>query len=567
MASNSSSSHKVAQIIVDSIHNAGVKYVFGIPGAKVDSIFDTLSDHPSIHLVIARHEQNAAFMAAAVGRITGVPGVCIATSGPGAGNLTTGLVTATTEGDPVVAIIGSVPRLLSTKHTHQSMRALEILAPTTKASATNIEVEDQAAEVVLAAFRTAGTNPKGATVVSLPMDIAAGESKIGAFAASAFRPPLYGPAPRESLEKVARMIEKAKLPVLFLGQRASSNIVVEAVRGFLQKHAIAVVETFQAAGAVPEDLAPKVFYGRVGLFRNQVGDRLLQKSDLIITMGYDPTEYDASAWNPSRDLKVVHVDYTSCDYGQYYHPEIELLGSVRENIRALSDEINSIHSPLENDYCKSLIQDSVKLRQDMQSVKNPEKGLVHPYHFITALQKRVSKDTTVTCDVGTVYIYMMRHFYAYEPRHLLCSNGQQTLGVGMPWAIAASLVQEPPCSKKVVSLSGDGGFMFSSQELSTAVQQKCNITHFIWNDEAFNMVEFQEEMKYGRSSGIKLGGIDFVKYAEAFGARGYRISESSQVEKIMKEALAFEGVSLVDVRIDYSHVKELAGNLVQDSVG
>ncbi|KAK6435567.1 hypothetical protein LTR95_008248 [Oleoguttula sp. CCFEE 5521] len=567
MAPKSSSSHKIAQIIVDSIHNAGVKHVFGIPGAKVDQLFNCLLDHPEIKLIICRHEQNAAFMAAAVGRISGVPGVCLATSGPGAGNLTTGLVTATTEGDPVVAIIGSVPRLLSTKHTHQSMRALEILEPTTKGSAINVEVEDQAAEVVLAAFRTAGTNPKGAAVVSLPMDIAAGESKIGAFPASAFRPPLYGPAPRESLEKVARMIEKAKLPVLFLGQRASSNIVVEAVRGFLAKHAIAVVETFQAAGAVPEDLAPKVFYGRVGLFRNQIGDRLLQKSDLVITMGYDPAEYDASAWNPSRDLNVVHVDYTSCDYGQYYHPEIELLGSVRENIRALADEISSTHSPLENDYCKTLIQDSVKLREDMQSVKNPDNGLVHPYHFITALQKRVSKNTTVTCDVGTVYIYMMRHFYAYEPRHLLCSNGQQTLGVGMPWAIAASLVQDPPCSKKVVSLSGDGGFMFSSQELSTAVQQKCNITHFIWNDEAFNMVEFQEEMKYGRSSGIKLGGIDFVKYAEAFGARGYRISESSQVEKVMEEALAFEGVSLVDVRIDYSHVKELAGNLVQDSVG
>lgn len=203
----------------------------------------------------------------------------------------------------------------------------------------------------------------------------------------------------------------------------------------------------------------------------------------------------------------------------------------------------------------------------MQSVKNDAIGLVHPYHFITALQQRVSKDTTVTCDVGTVYIYMMRHFYAYEPRHLLCSNGQQTLGVGMPWAIAASLIQDPPCSKKVVSLSGDGGFMFSAQELATAVQQKCNITHFIWNDEAFNMVEFQEEMKYGRSSGIRLGGIDFVKLAEAFGARGYRISESSQVEQIMEEALAFEGVSLVDVRIDYSHVTELAGNLVKDSVG
>jgi thiamine pyrophosphate-dependent acetolactate synthase large subunit-like protein len=423
---------KVAKIIVDSLYNAGVRVVFGIPGAKVDAIFDTLSDHSEIKLVVCRHEQNAAFMAAAVGRITGIPGVCIATSGPGAGNLTTGLVTATTEGDPVVAIVGSVPRLLSTKHTHQSMKALEILSPTSK-SATNVEVEDQAAEVVLAAFRTATTSPKGSAVVSLPMDIAAGSSKLTTFPPSAFKAPLYGPAPPESVQKVARMIENAKLPVIFLGQRASSHIVVEALRAFMGKHRIAVVETFQAAGAVSEELAPSVFYGRVGLFRNQVGDRLLQESDLVITMGYDPTEYDANAWNPTGDLNIVHVDYTSCDFGAYYHPSIELLGSVRENIRALSNEIKSVNDPQDSSFCQQLNNESADARKQRQATKNSDSELVHPLHFITALQQRVSKDTTVTCDVGTVYIYMMRHFYAYEPRRLLCSNGQQTLGVGMPW--------------------------------------------------------------------------------------------------------------------------------------
>ncbi|SMR42706.1 unnamed protein product [Zymoseptoria tritici ST99CH_1E4] len=555
---------QVAHILVDSIHRAGVKTVFGIPGAKVDAVFDTLSDHPEIKLVVCRHEQNAAFMAAATGRITGIPGVCIATSGPGAGNLTTGLVTATTEGDPVVAIVGSVPRLLNTKHTHQSMKALDILKPTSK-SATNIDVEDQAAEVILAAFRTAQSNPKGSAVISIPMDVAAGKSKITAFDSPAFKAPLYGPSPIEAVRKVASMIDNAKLPVLFLGQRASSQIVVEAVREFLKQHPIAVVETFQAAGAVPEDLADQVFFGRVGLFRNQTGDQILAKSDCIIALGYDPTEYDANSWNPSSKLKVVHVDYTPCDYGAYYNPEVELLGSVRENILALSREVKQVNDPAKDPFCQGLLKELRTRQHEIESTTST--GLVHPLQFIAALQKRVSKDTTVTCDVGTVYIYMMRHFYAYEPRKLLCSNGQQTLGVGMPWAIAASLTQDPPCSAKVVSLSGDGGFMFSSQELSTAVQQGCNITHFIWNDEAYNMVEFQEEMKYGRSSGINLGGVDFVKYAESFGGKGFRISDSSQIEEVMEQALAHKGLSLVDVRIDYSHVKDLAGNLIKDSVG
>lgn len=177
-------------------------------------------------------------MAAAVGRITGTAGVCIATSGPGAGNLTTGLVTANTEGDPVVAIIGSVPRLLSTKHTHQSMKALDILRPTSK-SATGVDVEDQAAEVILSAFRTANSNPKGSAVISLPMDVAAGKSKITAFPSTAFKAPLYGSSPPADIRKVAEMIDNAKLPVLFLGQRASSKLVVDAVRTFLKKHKIA----------------------------------------------------------------------------------------------------------------------------------------------------------------------------------------------------------------------------------------------------------------------------------------------------------------------------------------
>jgi catabolic acetolactate synthase len=560
------SEQKVAQIIVDSLYNAGVRVVFGIPGAKVDAIFDTLSDHPEIKLIVCRHEQNAAFMAAATGRITGVPGVCIATSGPGAGNLTTGLVTATTEGDPVVAIVGSVPRMLNTKHTHQSMKALDILGPTSK-SAMNIDVEDVAAEIILAAFRTATTSPKGSAVINLPMDIAAGKSKITAFQPSAFKAPLYGPAPLESIRKVARMLESAKRPVLFLGQRASSHIVVEALHEFLAKHKVAVVETFQAAGAISEELAPSVFFGRVGLFRNQIGDRLLQNSDCIITLGYDPTEYEATAWNPSSTLPIVHVDYTSCEFGSHYHPDIELLGSVRESIRALAAEVSHVNSPENDDFCKQLQQDAKDQIQSMQATKTVAGARVNPLHFVAALQARVSPSTTVTCDVGTVYIYIMRHFRAYQPRRLLCSNGQQTLGVGMPWAIAASLSQSPPCSEKVVSLSGDGGFMFSAQELSTAVQQRCNITHFIWNDEAFNMVEFQEEMKYGRSSGIALGGVDFVKLAEAFGAKGFRVHDASELESVMEEALAYEGVALVDVRIDYSQAKDLAGNLLQDSVG
>ncbi|KAK9482473.1 thiamine diphosphate-binding protein [Lipomyces starkeyi] len=549
-----------ANIVVDSLYNAGVRLVFGIPGAKVDAIFDALLDHPDIRMIVCRHEQNAVFMAAAVGRITGCPGVCIATSGPGASNLTTGLATATTEGDPVVAIIGSVSRLQSTKRTHQSMRALDVLNPICKGTI-GIEVEDQVAEVMLDAFRVAPSYPRGATVVSLPLDIAKSVSKIPAFPSASFRLPDLGPSPLSCIESVAHLIEEARLPVLFLGMRSTTPRVVAAIRNFLKQHPMPVVETFQAAGAVSMDLV-NLFYGRVGLFRNQPGDKLIAKSDLVLTVGYDPTEYDANLWNVHGKLRIVHIDYQSCDFGFHYRPIIELVGSIEHNISCLAENIMHVASQSESDICSVLYEEFHSWRKT--AIPKDGSGPVKPLHFISCLQRSVSPTTRVTCDVGTVYIYMMRYYFAYEPGMFLTSNGQQTLGVGLPWAIAAALVQDPPCSKKVISLSGDGGFMFSSQELSTAVQLKCNITHFIWNDGHYNMVEFQEELKYGRSSGIALGGVDFVRFAEAFDARGFRIRSGDELESVMREALAYEGVSIVDVLIDYSRNQDLANHIIPE---
>ena len=560
MASTKLTSH----VIVESLYNAGVRIVFGIPGAKVDSIFNTLLDHPEIKLIVCRHEQNAAFMAAVVGRLTGRPGVCIATSGPGASNLTTGLATATTEGDPVLAIVGIVPRAQSHRHTHQSLSIPNLLSSVCK-SVMNLDVEDQVPEVVLRSFRTASQFPQGATCFAIPMDVAQGKTNIPPFNTKAFSSPKYGTAPETGLDAASKLIENAKLPVLFLGMRAGSPDVVEAVRGFLKRCPIPVVETFQAAGAISKDLV-HLFSGRVGLFRNQPGDKLLAKADVIICVGYDAYEYDANLWNShTSEATLIHVDYHEADYGINYSPEVELLGSIESNLdRLVPATPKDFPQHQTSTVCTALREELNAWKATAKSQSQPG-GLVHPLHFIATLQESISEDTLVTVDIGTVYIWMMRYFHAYQPRRLLSSNGQQTLGVGLPWAIGASLIQNPPCSQKVVSLSGDGGFMFSSQELSTAVIQKCNITHFIWNDGHYNMVEFQEEMKYGRSSGIALGGVDFVKFAEAFGAKGFRVEKAEDLEKAMHQALAYTGVSIVDIKIDYSHNLELAQNVIPEN--
>ena len=553
------------QILIQSLLNAGVKYVFGVPGAKIDSVFNALLDHPEIKLVVCRHEQNAAFIAYAVGKLTGCPGVCLVTSGPGTSNLVTGLVTATDEGSPVVALTGAVQRGQSTKRTHQSLRTVELLTPVTKKVMATI-MKDQVAEILVEAFRVASTHPRGATAVSLPIDVMAigAKSSIPAFPAAAFSPPSYGPSATTLLRQASDLVESAKFPVLFLGMRACDPHVTPAIHDFLKKHPIPVIETFQAAGSISKELV-HLFFGRVGLFRNQPGDKLLSHADLVITVGYDQAEYDANIWNSSNKFSILHVDYIASEYGHYYAPKLELIGSIAENISSLSNRLRNVASP-QNTETVAGISTEFYAWQETPEAKPTESGPVHPLYFIRLLQSMISPSTTVISDVGSIYIWLSRFFFSYAPNTFLVSNAQQTLGVALPWAIGASLVQDPPCSRKVISISGDGGFMFSSQEMATAVKLGCPITHFIWNDGKYNMVEFQELDKYGRSAGVELGGVDFVKLAETYGAKGLRVSSSGDMEKVMREALDAKGVCLVDVEIDYSHNHRLMQNVVADTI-
>lgn len=361
------------------------------------------------------------------------------------------------------------------------------------------------------------------------------------------------------------MIENAKFPVLFLGMRGADHKVVEAVHRFLRKHPIPVVETFQAAGAISQELV-HLFYGRVGLFRNQPGDQMIHNSDCVITVGYDQAEYDADSWNTTGNtLPIIHMDVTQAAMSISYSPHLELIGSMADNLTALTDKLSEVARPQDSEIGRSAHSTfhEWETTAKAQGTVDP-KGPVHPLHFTRFLQGMISPETVVAADIGSLYIWLSRYLYSYNPRTFLVSNAQQTLGVALPWAIGASLVHGS--DKKVVSVSGDGGFLFSGQELVTAVQQGCNITHFIWNDGKYNMVEFQEVDKYGRSSGVDLGGVDFVKYAESMGAKGLRASTSEEMEAVMKEALEYQGVCVVDIVIDYSDNHNLMANVITDSI-
>jgi acetolactate synthase-1/2/3 large subunit len=547
-----------AQKIVDVLSAQGVRYVFGVPGAKIDAVYDALLDGGP-ELVVCRHEQNAAFMAAAVGRLTGTPGVVVVTSGPGTANLATGLLTANTEQDPVVALCGAVQREDRLKRTHQSMDAAALLRTVTKFTG-EIDHPDNAAEATVTAFRAALTQPCGAAAVVLPADVLAAPTAAGITAALPI-PPL-GSAPSEPLARAAELIRAAHRPVLLVGIRGADPETCTALRELVAATGLPVVETFQAAGVISRELE-EYFLGRVGLFRNQPGDVIVAHADVIVAIGYDAVEYDPVLWN-NNDVgrAIVHIDAVPADVDNHYQPTVELRGDIGATLTALTDSVAGL--AVTPDY-QNEIDAQRKALTDIDNAARdqpPDGPGLNPVAVVLRLREELDDTATIACDIGSVYIYMARHFRVYEPRRLLFSNGQQTLGVALPWAMAACLVRP---GTPVVSVSGDGGFLFSAQELATAARLGLTFTHIIFRDNGYDMVGFQEELKYGRKSGVHLGDYDTVAYAKAFGAQGYRVHSLEEFSSVLRQALAEPGPSLIDVPVDYSHNVDLAAHLHDDT--
>ncbi|TFD39056.1 acetolactate synthase AlsS [Cryobacterium sp. TMT2-10] len=536
-----------ADRVVECLKAYGVKWVFGVPGAKIDPVYDALlDDGPEV--IVCRHEQNAAFMAAAVGRLSGQPGVVLVTSGPGTANLATGLLTATTEGDPLVALCGAVSRADRLKRTHQTMDAVGMLSAVTK-SAGEVSVADNVPEAIANAFRIATQEPRGAAAVVLPYDVLTDSTAVTM--KNPHWVPRLGAAAPESVKRAAALLKDARIPVILAGARSGSDEATAALHRLLGVAGLPVVETFQAAGVISHELEEH-YLGRVGLFRNQPGDILLHKADVILAIGYDFVEYEPSKWNEDHQRVIIHLDELAADLDDYYRPTVELRGDVAETIDALARQIDGLVLPAA---AASVVADQrARLAQaDQPTGLRDESEGVHPADLTLLMRELLPDDTTVLCDVGSHYIYMARHFRTYHPRTLLFSNGQQTLGVALPWAIAATLMRP---GTPVVSVSGDGGFLYSAMELETAVRLGSTFTHVIFNDGTYDMVAFQQQGKYGRTSGVQLGDYDAVGYAESFGAHGYRVTHLDDFAGILAQAMAEPGPSIIDVHVDYRNNRD-----------
>lgn len=544
-----------AQLVVRALEAQGVTHVFGIPGAKIDAVFNALVDS-KIQTVVCRHEQNAAMIAGGIGRMTGKAGVAIATSGPGVSNLVTGLATANSEGDPVVALGGAVSTSETLKQLHQTMDAVAICKPVTKFCAT-VAASDTVSEVMANAFRAAESGRPGAAYVNLPKDIMAAPCAHDVLPIPAYSG--LGPAESAATAEAARLINSAENPVVLLGLLASKPANALALRDFIGKNHLPVVGTFQAAGAVAAHLFEN-FGGRVGQLANQPGDRLLDSADVVITIGYDPVEYPPGDWNRNSARKLIHIDVLPADLDNSYRPYVELTGDIASTLNVLTPQLTRTHpSDLASMILKAIAAERAELSRESATRSGTP---IHPLRLVAELQPFLSSDVTLCSDMGSFHLWLARHLYSFKARQILISNGQQTLGVALPWAIAASIVRP---SEKVVAISGDGGFLFSAMELETAVRLKANIVQLVWIDGTYDMVATQEVIKYGRKSGIAFGPVDLVKYAEAFGAAGKMIRTPDEIAPVIKEALNHAGPIIVGVHVDYRDNHKLFEMVREDS--
>ena len=545
-----------ADVVVETLEARGVTHVFGVPGAKIDKVFDRLRDS-SIKTVVCRHEQNAAFIAGGIGRMTGKAGVAIATSGPGVSNLTTGLATANTEGDPVVALGGAPAVADRLKSHHQTLDSVGVCRPITKYAA-EIDSPVATAEVLSAAFRAAEADRPGAAFVSLPMDIMTGAAQCEPIRLSTFVD--QGPAAKSSLTEAARLINSAKSPVIFLGLMASKPRSAEAIHDLLRTTALPVVGTFQAAGAVSqEDFAR--FGGRVGQLANQPADALLDSGDIVITIGYDAVEYWPSLWNNDNKRPIIHIGATPANIENDYSPAVELIGNIEETLDTLSP---LLHRPRLAAESAELLHLIAQDRKRLMAEAAAKSGVpIHPLRLISELQKILTPDVTVCSDMGSFSMWLCRYLFSFRARQFLITNGQQTLGVALPWAIAAAIVRP---HEKALSISGDGGFLFSANELETAVRLNSHLVHMIWIDGHYDMVGTQEQIKYNRTSGVDFGPVDYVKYAEAFGATGLRIQQPDEIAPTLRKAFDTAGPVLVGVHVDYRDNIKLFEDVHEGSV-
>lgn len=535
-----------ADLIVDTLIKNGVKFVFQLPGGKLGPLLMALKKREAeIEVVTVRHEQNAGFMAQGIGRITGKPGVVMTTSGPGALNLVTPLATATSDGDPILAITGQVPqaKLLTPYPQNPNISGVMNDSTITK-YAKEIENTDALADEVANAYVASINGNPGAVFMDVPGNILLAETAKTGLEFSTLADQLGNTISEEATIKTAAdKIKAAKRPVIIIGARATDENAAEAIQAFVKKTGIPVVETFEATGLLTREFNQN-YVGRVGLFNNLPGDELVYNSDLVITLGLNLVEYWASVWN-ADSKNIIDIDTVVDHLDETYIPNTLVLGNIAKNLKNIATAMTE--QDITDDWKGVIRTLQEKLMAKKRVPVESSADALHPLEIVDSLQKMIDTypDTTVVMDGGSHEVWMGSYLNVYQPKHFLMSDGEQTLGVGLPWAISAALLRP---DEKILSSGGDGSFMFSSQELATVAHYNLNIVQVIWVDKEYNMVEFQQELDYdGQEEGVDIDYIGYKEMAESYGIKATRVRSKEALDAALAEAYATDKPMVIEM--------------------
>lgn len=539
-----------AELMVRCLENEGVRFLFALPGEETIGLMDALSDSP-IRLITTRHEQGAAFMADVHGRISGKAGVCVATLGPGATNLTTGIGDAFLDRAPLVAITGQASMNRRHKESHQYIDVMSLFKPLTKWNA-SIPKPEVVPEAVRKAFKIAQTEKPGSTHLELPEDVAdesIGESDIPT-PLLVQAPVLPEPAPSQ-VSRAVQTIGRARRPVILAGNGVIRGGASAAVRRFARQLQIPVLHTFMAKGAVP-DSDPLSLY-TLGLRARDYTALVMEQADVVLTIGYDFVEYAPCLWNPRRDKQIVHMDVSPAEVDDHYIVTVGVLGDLRLSLDLLGAKLSSF-DPTWSSVARKTVLDGFEAEHP-GTLSWP----IRPQYLIRELRAVLEPDDVVICDVGAHKLWMARMFACDTPNSCIISNGFAAMGIAVPGAIAAKLLFP---QRRIVAVTGDGGFLMNSQELETAMRLKLPIVILVWRDDGYGVIRWKQHLRFGRSSGVEFGNPDLVHFARSFGAAGYRVTEPSELRSILREALQQRVPTVIDCPVDYGENLKLTERLI-----
>jgi acetolactate synthase-1/2/3 large subunit len=528
-----------AELFISALENEGVQYIFGIPGEENLDLLEALRTS-RIQLILNRHEQAAGFMAATYGRLTGRVGVCLSTLGPGATNLVTAAAYAQLGGMPMMMISGQKPINSSKQGRFQILDVVDLMRPLTKYTR-QISNANTIPSKVREAFRLAAEERPGAVHLELPEDIASEISDPDShiFQPSDARRPT---ANNKSLDTACEMINNAKHPLIMIGAGANRKRVSQALIHLVSATGIPFFTTQMGKGVVDER-HPR-YLGNAALSAGDFVHCAIDHADLVINVGHDVVEKPPFFMTPGGK-QVIHVNFSGADVDPVYFPQHEVVGDIANSVDYLAERCGECVS---HDFSRFM---EVKASVDKHLAEKADDGRypVIPQRIVSDVRKVMPEDGIIALDNGMYKLWFARNYPAYDNNTVLLDNALASMGAGLPSAMMAAMLYP---HLKVMAVCGDGGFMMNSQELETAVRLKLNLVVLIINDNAYGMIKWKQGQEGFENFGLDYNNPDFVKYADAYGATGHRVTRTEDLTSILEDALSAGGVHLVEVPVDYS---------------